>query len=79
MSKQLSILVSPGNWDPKPWYEGLSKSELVKEVHIWPTEANLDEVELLLVWQPLPEGVIDRLPNLKFLSSMGAGVDHLLG
>jgi glyoxylate/hydroxypyruvate reductase A len=78
-TKKLSILISPGNWNPQPWQQGLSESELIDEIHVWPTEANLDKVELLLVWQPLPAGVIDRLPNLKFISSMGAGVDHLLG
>lgn len=78
-NKKLSILISPGNWNPQPWVEGLSKSELVDEVHVWPTEASLNKVELLLVWQPLPAGVVSKLPNLKFLSSMGAGVDHLLG
>ncbi len=77
--KKLSVLISPGNWNPEPWVEGLSASELIDEIHVWPTEANLEKVELLLVWKPLPEGVVSRLPNLKFLSSMGAGVDHLLG
>lgn len=77
--RKLSVLISPGNWNPEPWVEGLSTSELIDEVHVWPTEANLDKVELLLVWKPLPEGIVRRLPNLKFLSSMGAGVDHLLG
>jgi len=79
MSSRLNILISPGVWDPKPWKEGLSKSDSIGEVHVWPTAANLDEVEMLLVWQPLPAGVIARLPNLKLISSMGAGVDHLLG
>lgn len=78
-SKKLSVLISPGNWNPEPWQRGLGESEVMDEIHVWPTEANLDKVELLLVWQPLPAGVIDRLPNLKFISSMGAGVDHLLG
>lgn len=77
--KKLSVLISPGNWDPKPWVKGLSGSDLIEEVHVWPTEASLDKVGLLLVWQPLPAGVVSKLPNLKFLSSMGAGVDHLLG
>lgn len=78
-NKKLGVLISPGNWDPKPWVEGLSASELIDEIHVWPTEAKLDKVELLLVWQPLPQDVVSKLPNLKFLSSMGAGVDHLLG
>jgi glyoxylate/hydroxypyruvate reductase len=75
----LEILISSGNWPPEQWVEGLSKSELISKVHAWPTNENLDQVEVLLVWQPLPIGVIDRLPNIKFVSSMGAGVDHLLG
>ena len=79
MSGKLNVLISPGNWDPIPWQEGLTKSDLIGEVHVWPTEANLDKVEMLLVWKPLPPGVIARLPNLKLISSMGAGVDHLLG
>ncbi len=79
MSKQLDILISPGNWNPEPWVQGLTNSPLVRQVHVWPTEADLSSIEMLLVWKPLPEGVISRLPSLKLLSSMGAGVDHLLG
>ena len=79
MSAQISILISPGNWNPEPWVCGLNESPLVDEVHVWPTNADLSKVEMLLVWKPLPAGVIERLPNLKLISSMGAGVDHLLG
>ena len=79
MSKQIDILISAGVWNPQPWVEGLSESDIVRQVHVWPTEADLSTVALLLVWKPLPAGVIARLPNLKFLSSMGAGVDHLIG
>jgi len=75
----LEILISSGNWPPEQWVEELSKNELIEKVHVWPTNNNLDKVEVLLVWKPLPLGVIDNLPNLKFISSMGAGVDHLLG
>ena len=80
MSKdKVNILISPGNWDPKPWKEGLGASPMVDQVHVWPTAADLSEVEVLLVWKPLPEGVIARLPKLKYLGSLGAGVDHLIG
>jgi len=75
----VEILISSGNWPPEQWVQGLSKSKFISKVHVWPTQENLAEVEVLLVWKPLPEGVIHRLPNLKFISSMGAGVDHLLG
>ncbi len=75
----MEILISAGNWPPQPWVEGLSKSDLVDKVHVWPTEQNLEQVQVLLVWKPLPKGVVDKLPNLRFISSMGAGVEHLLG
>lgn len=76
--QKVDILISSSVWDPKPWIEGLSKSDLVGEIHIWPTKADLTNVEVLFVWKPLDQGVIDLLPNLKWISSLGAGVDHLM-
>ncbi len=79
MDKQkVDILISSSVWDPKPWVEGLSKSELVGEIHVWPTHADLSKVEALFVWKPLDKGVIGLMPNLKWISSLGAGVDHLM-
>lgn len=76
--QKVDILISSSVWDPKPWVEGLSTSELVGEIHVWPTKADLTNVEVLFVWKPLDPGVIDLLPNLKWISSLGAGVDHLM-
>lgn len=76
--QKVDILISSSVWDPKPWVEGLSKSSLVGEVHVWPTQADLSNVEALFVWKPLAPGVIEMLPNLKWISSLGAGVDHLM-
>ena len=75
----MEILISSGNWPPEEWVQGLSQDKNITKVHAWPCQDNLDAVEVLLVWKPLPDGVIAKLPNLKFISSMGAGVDHLLG
>ncbi len=75
----MEILISSSVWDPKPWVEGLSKSELVDKIHVWPTDNDLSNVEALFVWKPLDSGVIERLPKLKWISSLGAGVDHLMG
>jgi len=80
MDKQkIEVLIATKVWDSKPWVEGLSQFDTIGEVHVWPTEADLSNVEALFVWKPLDEGVIDRLPNLKWISSLGAGVDHLVG
>lgn len=76
--QKVDILISSSVWDPKPWVEGLSESDLVGKIHIWPTKADLSNVEVLFVWKPLGQGVIDALPNLKWISSLGAGVDHLM-
>jgi len=76
--QKVDVLISSSVWDPKPWVEGLSKSELVGEIHVWPTQADLTNVEALFVWKPLESGVISLMPNLKWISSLGAGVDHLM-
>ncbi|WP_323755938.1 glyoxylate/hydroxypyruvate reductase A [Roseivirga sp.] len=79
MGKQkIDILLSTSIWDPKAWIEGLSQSEYVSKIHVWPTEDDLSKVEALFVWKPLAKGVIEKLPNLKWISSLGAGVDHLM-
>lgn len=79
MDKQkIDILLCTKVWKPEPWIEGLSNSELVNKVHVWPTDEDLSKVEALFVWKPLDEGVVEQLPNLKWVSSLGAGVDHLV-
>jgi len=46
------------------------------EFRQWPDAGDLDAVEYLAAWQPPPD-LLARLPNLKVLFSVGAGVDHL--
>lgn len=74
----MDILISSSVWDPAPWVEGLQKSDLVNQVHVWPTNADLSHVEALFVWKPLDAGLVEKLPKLKWISSLGAGVDHLM-
>ena len=76
--QKIEILLSTSVWNPQPWVEGLSLSEHVSKVHVWPTNADLSNVKALFVWKPLAEGVVAQLPNLKWISSLGAGVDHLM-
>jgi glyoxylate/hydroxypyruvate reductase A len=44
--------------------------------HVWPAPCDLNAVETLIAWEPKPE-LLARLPNLKLLYSVGAGIDHL--
>ncbi len=76
--QKIDILLCTKVWQPAPWIEGLYKSHLVNKIHIWPTEADLSNVQALFVWKPLDQGVVEKLPNLKWVSSLGAGVDHLV-
>ena len=46
------------------------------EVRIWPDIGNIEDIEYALVWKIKP-GVLKTLPNLRFIFSLGAGVDHL--
>ncbi len=47
------------------------------ELRVWPDLGDPTESEAALVWRP-PPGLLDRLPNLKLILSLGAGVDHIL-
>jgi glyoxylate/hydroxypyruvate reductase len=47
------------------------------EVRFWPEIGDPATIEYALVWQPEP-GVLARLPRLRLIVGLGAGVDHLL-
>ena len=76
--QKIEILISTSIWDPQPWVDGLIHAEYISKVHTWPTNDDLTNVSALFVWKPLAQGVTARLPNLKWISSLGAGVDHLM-
>lgn len=76
--QKIDILLCTKVWNPEPWVEGLSGSAIVNKVHVWPTNEDLSEVKALFVWKPLDKGVVEKLPNLQWVSSLGAGVDHLV-
>lgn len=47
------------------------------KVRVWPDAGALADIRYALAWRP-PPGVLARLPNLRLVISVGAGVDHLL-
>ena len=81
-----SILVAnkgSGSWEPELWAERIRP--LLPERTILTTnnkgiyegaEAPLRDVRYVLVWKPKQE-TLDRLPSLKAIFSLGAGVDHI--
>lgn len=44
--------------------------------HLWPDAGDLAAVEYLIAWQP-PAELLQSLPNLRVLFSIGAGVDQI--
>jgi len=47
------------------------------DVETWPAVAKPDRVQMAVAWNQ-PENVFATFPNLKVITSLGAGVDHLL-
>ena len=48
------------------------------DIRIAPDLGDVDGIDAALVWQP-PPGLLRKLPNLKLIVSVGAGVDALVG
>jgi glyoxylate/hydroxypyruvate reductase len=58
------------------WRIELAKHLPDLELRVWPELGDLTEIDAALVWRP-PAGLLDRLPNLRIVLSLGAGVDHV--
>ncbi|MEX0914546.1 MAG: NAD(P)-dependent oxidoreductase, partial [Wenzhouxiangellaceae bacterium] len=48
------------------------------DLRIWPDLGDPKEIAFVLAWRP-PDGLFRQLPNLRAVSSLGAGVDALIG
>ena len=70
------LLICPTT-DSEPWVKALKRCASDIYVRVWPEDANREEIAFALTWGH-PEGVLQQYPNLKCISSMGAGIDHLL-
>ena len=69
-------IISPGK-NSDPWVKVLKKHLPELEIQIYPEINSPEKVEMAMVWQH-PPGILSNFPNLKMVSSMGAGVDHIL-
>ncbi|MEQ8578111.1 MAG: glyoxylate/hydroxypyruvate reductase A [Balneola sp.] len=73
----MSLLLIAPNRDLKPLSEALENIDHNLEVDIWPKVKNKDRVTFAVAWNH-PKNVLGNYPNLKAVSSLGAGVNHLL-
>lgn len=68
-------IICPGK-NPQSWIQVISGLDPDLKIQVYPEIKAPEEVEFALVWQH-PAGILSTFPNLKFVSSMGAGVDHI--
>ena len=69
-------IVSPGR-DPKAWIAALLHHHPTLDLQVYPDIDRPEDVEMALLWQH-PDGYLKNFPKLKLISSLGAGVDHIL-
>jgi glyoxylate/hydroxypyruvate reductase A len=67
------VLISCQEFNPRRWHELLSRS---RTVVLEPDGPRDPSIEYAVVWKH-PPGALSKLPNLKIIFSVGAGVDHI--
>jgi len=72
----MSIALICQQWDPAPWLEALLAADPELDIQVYPDIRAPENVEFALCWKH-PAGSLAQFPNLKAVSSLGAGVDHL--
>lgn len=73
----MSILLVSKSRDMTPVKDSLLRQDPNLDVEIWPDVASKERVNFAVSWKQ-PDNVFNQYPNLKVISSLGAGVDHLL-
>lgn len=73
----MSFLIISPNRDPKAWVKALHEAAPELELEVYPEVKDPEKVEFVLSWRH-PQGIFKEYPNLQVISSMGAGIDHIL-
>lgn len=73
----MAIVIVSDFTNPKPWINALKKAAPELDVMVFNDSVDRSHVEFALAWNH-PPGIFMTFPKLKTISSMGAGVDHLL-
>src|SRR5690554_6214209 len=73
----MSLLLIAPSQDMHPLKESLLKIDPNLEIEIWPDIKSKERVTFAVSWNH-PSNVLGNFPNLKAVSSFGAGVNHVL-
>ena len=70
------ILLALTGWSPDFWLDGFGKAAPDRPVTLEPDGEADPSIHYAVVWKQ-PPGLLSKLPNLKAIFSLGAGVDHV--
>ncbi|MTI86982.1 MAG: glyoxylate/hydroxypyruvate reductase A [Balneolaceae bacterium] len=73
----MSLLLVAPNRNLKALKEAILEEDPNIEIDIWPAISNKEKVNFAVCWKH-PDHLLGQLPNLQAVSSLGAGVNHLL-
>ncbi|MHA6248217.1 2-hydroxyacid dehydrogenase [Pontibacter sp. CAU 1760] len=73
----MSIMIFSQRKDVSPWVNALKEKRPDVPVRVYPDGEENEGVTFALAWNH-PLGAFQEFPNLKCISSMGAGADHIL-
>jgi glyoxylate/hydroxypyruvate reductase len=73
----MSILFCSADEAPEPWRAALADAFPALAFQVYSETARLDEVRYLLAWNP-PPGLWHKMPRVRAVLWLGAGVDRLL-
>jgi glyoxylate/hydroxypyruvate reductase A len=73
----MSLLFVAPDRNLSEWKKHIHRIDPNIEIDIWPAIQNKDRVQFAVCWNH-PKHLLDSFPNIKAVSSLGAGVDHLL-
>jgi len=72
----MSLLLLAPDRDMSPLGDAIRRIDPDIDVEIWPGVSNKQRIQFVVSWNH-PAGILGEFPNLKAVSSLGAGVDHI--
>lgn len=73
----MAILLCTAAKAQQRWRTHVAAAFPGRELRFWPEIGDQAAIDYALVWHPEP-GLLARLPSLRLIVSLGAGVDHIL-
>jgi glyoxylate/hydroxypyruvate reductase len=72
----MSLLIAAQHRNMQPLIQAIHRIDPDIEIELWPEVKAPERVLFAVTWNH-PRGIFRRFPNLKVISSLGAGVDHI--